>query len=297
MVSAYNFSSIRYSLPMFFTAYGILFFIVLLSIKNKALSLKLTDYVLYAYYALSVPFLVISEGYVHQGRFAGFVGSPTIYAGYITLLFVISSLRLKITSLKYICLYVLTFGLVYITKTRLLLVFLILFPILRELVSRKLWLTKKRLFLIFYGITFSIYPLYVLIYNWLPVLVALRYGKKEDTSFGLRNYLFISSKDEFFRGTTSELLFGKGNEYSRNFVYELMKIDYMPHNDYLRLLIDWGVLGFILFSVFLYKIAIKNVYTLFIALTYMVLFYSNMIFNLFLFSLLIIFYFKPEKQL
>ncbi|MGW9684609.1 O-antigen ligase family protein [Flagellimonas sp. 2504JD1-5] len=212
-------------------------------------------------------------------------------------LFVITSLRLRVSSVKFILLYALTFYLVYLTKTRLLLVFVLIYPILRELIFSGGWLTRKRLFLIFYGVTLFIYPLYVALLEWFPNLLTSRYGGKTDTSFGLRNYLYLKSQEELLNGSTIEILFGRGNEYARNFVYNLMKVDYMPHNDYLRVLIDWGVLGFMLFSIFLYKMATKNNYTLFIALTYMVLFYSNMIFNLFLVSILISFYYSKSQKL
>ena len=294
LVTVINFSSIRYSLPIFFGLYGIVLFIVLSSIKYNILHFKLVDYFLYLYFILSLPFLLSSIGYVHQGRFAGFVGSPTIYSGFITVMFVVISLKLKLSSIKYIIFYIITLILVYMTKTRLLLVFIIIYPILRELLKTKLWLTNKNVFILFYGITIFIYPLYNILVEWFPNLVTSRYEGKTDTSFGLRNYLFLESKKYFLEGNLVEIIFGRGNEYARKFIHQLMSIDYMPHNDYLRILIDWGIFGFLIFSLLLYKLAIKNVYTLFISLTYMILFYSNMIFNLFLLSILMLFYFKKE---
>jgi len=92
-----------------------------------------------------------------------------------------------------------------------------------------------------------------------------------------------------------EKIFGKGNEYSRRFIENLMEIDLMPHNDYMRILIDWGFLGFVIFSFLLYKLAVKNNYTLFVALVYMILFYSNLVFNIFLISILILMFFAVEE--
>ena len=68
----------------------------------------------------------------------------------------------------------------------------------------------------------------------------------------------------------------------------------MPHNDFLRILTDWGAIGLLLFMLLFYKLSTKDTTTLFISLVYLLLFYSNMVFNLFLISLLIIFYSKSE---
>jgi O-antigen ligase len=103
-----------------------------------------------------------------------------------------------------------------------------------------------------------IYPLYSFITNLFPSLVTLRYGKKEDSSFSLRNYLFEELKDLFLQGNFVETWFGRGNEFSRLYIDQLMGFDLMPHNDYLRLLIDWGIIGFLIYSIILYKIAIKK---------------------------------------
>ena len=184
----------------------------------------------------------------------------------------------------------------YLTKTRLLIVFLVIYPIIRALLTSKVWVNRKNIFLTFYLTTLFIYPLYNLVIEWFPSLVTLRYGNQQDTSFGLRNYLFIKSQEEYFRGSIMEKLFGKGNEYSRIFIEKLIEIDLMPHNDYMRIMIDWGFFGFVIFSFLLYKLAVKNNYTLFLSLTYMLLFYSNMVFNQFLISLLIVAYFIIDGQ-
>ena len=297
VISLYNFSSVRYSLPIFFLLFALLLMIVLYSLQNKSLNFKLFYSFFGVYILLSIPFLFMPQGYNEAGRFMGFVGSPTIYSGFITSIFVIISLKRPLKSLSFLVLYITTLALVYLTKTRLLLVFLILYPFVRELLASKLWFSKKRIFIIFYLITFFIYPLYNVIIEQFPGLVTLRYSDKVDSSFSLRNYLFLESKMEYWGGTIVEKLFGRGNEYSRNFVKNLMDIDLMPHNDYMRILIDWGFFGFILFSFLLYKIGTKNNFTLFLSLVYMILFYSNIVFNIFLFSTILILYFNNNEEL
>lgn len=295
-ISLFNFSTVRYSLPLFFVLYGILLFLVLSSNIKKTLNPRVYEFFLGLYIVLSIPFLFLSIGFRDADRFMGFVGSPTIYSGFICALFVVVSLNLKMKSLKFVIIYLITIVLVYLTKTRLLIVFLMLYPIIRELLFSRLWLNRKNIFLGFYFVTLFIYPLYNVVVELFPGLVTIRYGNKEDSSFGLRNYLYMESQKEYFNGNLIEKILGKGNEYSRNYIEKLLHIDLMPHNDYMRILLDWGFLGFLVFSVLLYKLAIKNNFTLFLSLVYMILFYSNMVFNLFLISLLIIMYFMKEKN-
>ena len=84
------------------------------------------------------------------------------------------------------------------------------------------------------------------------------------------------------------MLFGKGNEYSRLLVKDILNKDLFPHNDFYRIIIDWGFLGSLVFFVYVYRIAKQNTASLMISILYLILFYSNMIFNLFIISILIL---------
>lgn len=294
--SLLNFSSSRYSLPIFFTIYSCILFLFLKNLIDKSLNFKLLSYFFILMIGLSIPMIFLKSGYTVANRFTGFIGSPTIYSGFLASFFIIISYRYKMWTFKFVALFLITLYLVYITKTRLLLILIMIYPILRILTQRKAWASRKFIFILFYISTLMIYPLYSFITNLFPTLVTLRYGKKEDSSFSLRNYLFEELKDLFLEGNVKEIWFGRGNEYSRLYIEELMGFDLMPHNDYLRLLIDWGIIGFIIFSIILYKIAIKNDLSLYLSLIYMLLFYSNTIFNLFLVSLLLIFFHNTNNQ-
>lgn len=291
LVSILNFTSIRFSLPIFFAVFAVVLVLILSSLKEKNIDFKLLSGFLLLYFALSVPFLFLSQGYTSQQRFMGFVGSPTIFSGYITSIFVIISSRWKLLSLKFMLYYLVLIVLVYLTKTRLILVLLVIYPALLFLIQQKKIVSRRVVFIFFFAITFLIYPLYNLVINWFPGLVTLRYGKTPDSSFELRNYLFLETEKAYFNGNTWDQLMGKGNEYSRNLVLDLLEIDLMPHNDYMRILLDWGAIGFIIFSMVLFRLAVANNYTLLLCLVYMILFYSNTVFNLFLISLIIILYF------
>lgn len=291
-----NFSSARYSLPIFFTIYTLFFYVFIENLEDKSLSFKLIGYYFILMIALSVPMLFLKSGYTEANRFTGFIGSPTIYSGFVASFFIITSFRHKMWTLKFMIFFFITLYLVYISKTRLLLILILVYPILRLTLQKRAWVSRKLIFLLFYLSSLMIYPLYSSIINLFPSLVTLRYGKKEDSSFSLRNYLFEELKDVFLKSNSIEVFLGRGNEFSRLYIERLMGFDLMPHNDFLRLLIDWGILGFLIYSIILYKIATKNDLSLYLSLVYMLLFYSNTIFNLFLISLLLIFYHNTNNQ-
>src|SRR5690606_15091355 len=100
--------------------------------------------------------------------------------------------------------FLLTFFLVFLTKTRLLLIVIILYPLLRILAQKKKWASRKFIFLVFYLLTLLIYPLYSFVTNIFPSLITLRYGKNQDSSFSLRNYLYETLKDLYFEGNIIE---------------------------------------------------------------------------------------------
>jgi len=298
IVVFYNFSSLRYSLPVFFVLYVLLFLAVLNTIKNDKINIAMVELIFYLYIIFSIPFIFLPQGWDTESRFLGFIGSPTVYAGIMTAMFVLVARKWKLKTWKFIIIYIIIVYLIYISKTRLLLIFLVVFPIINYLVINKLWFTKKRVYLLFLLTTISVYPLYGVVTNMFPTLVSIRYEEgSRDKSFGLRLYLNNALSEDYKKGTVVQKAFGKGNEYSRNFVKDLFKFDIFPHNDFLRILTDWGLLGVLIFMYLLYLFAIKNTDSLYISLIYILLFYSNMVFNIFIISLLIIFYFNNNNLL
>lgn len=297
LLSIFNFTSLRYSLPLFYLIYT-LFLFLFFEDKNNSLDSKNVFFsnFLFIYILLAIPFIFLEQGYVKGDRFSGFIGSPTIFAGIISAVYIIFSNNKRLFSIKSILIYVIVLYIVYLTKTRLILLFLLIYPFLKVLMQYKKWFTIKRVFFIFLMTTLFIYFLYARVTEWFPSLVTLRYENARDSSFTLRFYLYSLVEDNFVNGSWSERIFGKGNEFSRNFIKAKFDRDLMPHNDYIRILSDWGAFGFLLFTYFFYKIGTKNKNTLFVSLIFMLLFYSNMIFNLFMISILIILYFDNEDN-
>jgi len=289
-ISIYNYSEIRYSLPLFFASY---LFLLGLNLSNGSrIDYSINKVALnyfYIYLALSLVFLLFfdfSQTLVGD-RFRGFTGSPTTYSAIITIVYLIWDGTNQKWTLKRIILFSLLFYLVFLSKTRLLLIFLLLYPFILYIMGKKK-LKYRLVFVSAVVILFFIYPLYGVVVDYFPQLVSLRYQDGRDASFGLRYHLYNINIQEYFNGNWAQMLFGRGNEFSRLFVLEKMGGDLFPHNDFVRILLDWGAIGLITFLFILYKIAITNRTVLMISLVYLVLFYSNMVFSLFIISILML---------
>ena len=295
VISIINFSSLRYSLPIFYLAFIILVMFFLKKV-NTTINMKSIPFFFLIYIVCSIPFLFLENGQEVTGRFVGFIGSPTVYAGVITTLYILVSKGWVVKSYKFIISTIIVFSLVYLTKTRLILIFILISPFLKYFLENKIFFSLKKVFLIFLITIMSIYPLYEQVVKTFPSLVTLRYEDNRDASFGLRYFVYKKLITEYSEGSFTEKTFGKGNEYSRTYIKDLFQFDLMPHNDFIRILIDWGLIGLLMFIGFLYKISTKNKETCFLSIVYMLLFYSNMIFNFFLISILIIFYFADKDD-
>ena len=295
VISIINFSSLRYSLPIFFLVFIVLLMVVLRKTNTK-INKKYILLFFLMYIVCSIPFLFLEIGKEVTGRFIGFTGSPTVYAGIITTLYILASKGWGVKSYKFIISTIIVFSFVYLSKTRLILIFILIFPFLKYFLENKIFFSLKKVFLTFLITIMSVYPLYEQVVKTFPSLVSVRYEDNRDASFGLRYFVYKKLITEYSEGSFIEKMLGKGNEYSRTYIKDLFRFDLMPHNDFIRILIDWGFLGLILFIGFLYKISTKNKETCFLSIVYMLLFYSNMVFNLFLISILIIFYFAEEDD-
>lgn len=291
VLALFNFSTLRYSSPIFFILYVLTLHIAINAIPRVPINKQLFQLFYYFYIVISIPFIFLTQGWDESNRFLGFIGSPTVYAGIMTVGYAIVTKDWKLKTWKFIVLSFIVFGLVYITKTRLLLLFLFIFPLLKYILSMDFWLNKKTIFLIFFVTVMSVYPLYGVVTSMFPSIVTIRYEEaSQDKSLGLRVFLSKVVFEDYESGTLTEKILGKGNEHSRELVHERLKFDILPHNDFWRLLNDWGIVGMFLFFSLLYRMCVVNRSVFYIGLIYILLFYSNMVFNTFIISLLIIFY-------
>ena len=290
-ISIFNFTTIRYSLPVLFCVYLFILYLYLVSIlKNPGLLNKKLMLIFFWIYVLMSVFFVLFLDFTHMAvgdRFIGFTGSPTTYAAILTAVFIMIDSRMKKLSFLRIAVFVSVVFFVYLSKTRLILLFLLLYPLLLVLLDKRR-VPYSFVFLSFFIVLFFLYEVYEVVVIYFPELITLRYEDARDASFGLRYYLYLMVEADFNSGTVWEMIFGKGNEYSRLLVERHIGQDIYPHNDFIRLMNDWGILGCSLYMIFLFRVSIVNKTSLLISLLYLILFYSNLVFNLFLVTALIL---------
>lgn len=291
LVSLINFSSVRYSLPIMFTVFILVFQLYVYSANNQidknANNQVRKFFFIYVGFSFFFLFFLGFSNMEVGNRFKGFTGSPTTYSAIVAIIFILLDTKNAFSKKKRIFLYLFVLFLVCLTKTRLVILFLLMYPVIIFSIN-KFKLSYSFVYLFLFGLFFFVYPLYEWVAEHYPNIAASRYEGGKDTSFGLRNYLYILIERDFYSGTNWQMLFGKGNESSRIIVEKLFNSDLFPHNDYIRIINDWGLFGGGVFFVLLYRISKVNLTTLMISIMYLLLFYSNMIFNLFLVSLLIL---------
>lgn len=299
-VSLINFSTLRFSLVILFSVYLFVIHLFLSVVFSEGFHInkKLLDKFFISFLLCSFFFLFLDHSYMLVGnRYMGFTGSPTTFSGILVTVFIVLDATLSPFGKKRLLYIFLVLLFVYLSKTRLVLLFFATYPLLYFLVKRKA-LNFGTVFLVFFGVLFFVYVLYGLVIEKFPELITLRYKDARDASFGLRFELYKIIESDFYSGNIWEILFGKGNEHSRLLIIQEKGKDLFPHNDFVRVINDWGVIGAMTFFILLYRLAVKNITSLFISLLYLILWYSNMVFNLFLISILLITAFnEPIKSL
>jgi O-antigen ligase len=229
---------------------------------------------------------MFESAYIDDGeRYKGFAMSPTHYSVYALCA---SVLVYKLVPLRrYLLIYLLSLlGLVFLSETRLsLLVFMLITSIFifSEHVKKYLKLYFVMMFL-FFSLS---YPIYGVIYQYTKV-VSLRYEGDADKSFDSRLLIQQVIFNEFSHSEEKDLLLGHGAEAARDKLIQSYGEDVMPHNDFIRIIYDYGILGFSFFVILLYLLSTKNIYTLSFSAIYLSSFYHNMAFSLYVIAMIII---------
>lgn len=157
----------------------------------------------------------------------------------------------------------------------------------------KLNISKFRVVLIYIFCLNLLYPIYSFVIKseaGKSSLVTSRYKDGRDASFGLRNSLNSFTYNEYILNSTlSQKIFGKGSEASRKSMISQLKMDILPHNDFIRFSLDFGLLCTILYLTFLFRIARGNIVSFILLLLYLFSFYHNMIYDFFLIAVFIYF--------
>lgn len=288
IVTLYNFSTFRYSLPIIFSLYIFILHIFLSKYSNTN---HYTDFKYYKHYFLFYIFLSVFTIIVPFSdsqrvfRFEGFLGSPTVYSAFLVLLYILAFPSFK-KNINKIFWYSLVFLFVLLSKTRLVLLLMILLPLIY--IALEKWnIGTKKVFIITFLTLLFLYPSYKIVVDYFPDLVTIRYQKGKDRSYDLRFYLYSITQEEFLRQDVTTQIFGQGNENSRLFIKRKLKEDIYPHNDFIRVVNDWGIIGAIIFFIIIYRYGIRSRIALIVVIMYLIQFYSNLVFNLFLISILV----------
>jgi|SRR5690625_2733756 len=227
--------------------------------------------------------------YFHEeSRFKGFSVSSTSFSLYLTVIILLSGYYFK-RKFFYVIIFITSFYFIFESGTRTTLVALVFIPLIASIYRMIAWREFYLITIII--IIISAYPLYGIISDASAIELNARMDE-DGGSYATRLSLTLLMVDLISENSFYEFMFGNGVEYSRIYILNNRGMDLMPHNDFLRILIDYGVIFFILFISILIKFMKKNSKTLTIGIIYLLSFYHNMIFDPFFISLMIMTYYE-----
>lgn len=274
--------------PVFF-----LFFLFFLFYNDKS-RIRLPEgglkFLLFFLLFLSTILLFVSSRYSlgEQSRFLGFSISPTVFAVVVEAIMILGLLTFK-TKQHRILIIICTLLFVVLSKTRLNLILFLFIPFI-PLIERRSKSFRFVVLVIFSLALILIYPLYDLLLQTgvFSEFLGLRYHDGRDASFGLRNSLFFLGVNIISESSSLQFLFGHGAEFSRLAIIEVYNKDLKIHNDFIVILIDYGLVFTLYFLFKIIQIGARNTYSFLAVILYFISFYHNMVLSIFL--LLIIYY-------
>lgn len=279
LIIIFNSTSADYLKPALFFLFIINLFLILQRVRVSELTFIIKLFT-YLYIGISFVFIILSYRISDDGRFSGFLLSPTVYSVYLETVLILF-LFTNSSRTKSIIVFLLFSFLVYMSGTRLNFAFLLAIPALMFLIRKKRQIKP----LLFAGFILSLNFLYV-IYdilqrtNFIQTFNSTRYEGGRDASFGLRFHLYKTILNSFADDFTfNNFLWGKGAEKSRLLVLSEVGFDILPHNDFLRFIYDFGIIAAVLYLLFLYRISRANTASFLLIALYLVAFYHNMIYS------------------
>ena len=280
----FNFQEFSFSIYLVF----IFFLIVLISAIQPEIEIRKFHIYIRAIiiiYFLTSSILIFIPQYSmlfeNETRYAGLWLSPTV-CGILSLIYYITFLNFssKKDIIMRVLLYFVLMMLLVIAKSRINLFLGILIPGYFYFVSAKrLLLHKRKMFvlLIFTGIFF--YPIYE--FTKINNFEARQNADDSDRTRLAYSALLLK---EFQSSTITCKIFGNKANSSLSLIGD---DSIKPHNDFLRVVYDYGVLFLLLYIFILYYYYQSSTYMSFIIVIYIFSFYHNMIFDFFLLVYLI----------
>lgn len=222
-----------------------------------------------------------------DGRFYGLAYSPTTFVLFLVVLLVLFHYVYR-SSFIFFVLFGLSIVLTYFSGTRTGLLLLILLPINNYFYDKYLH-SKKWIRLALFLFIMAIYPLAEFITITNPELVEHRFAEDDevDYSYATRIAFTAAIAEEWVEGNPAKKVFGFGTEFSRMKILYLYDEDIQLHNDFLRFGVDFGLPAMLIFISIIFSLSRNNKYSFFLALIYLFSFYHNMIYEVFLFNILL----------
>ncbi|HHP7240729.1 MAG TPA: O-antigen ligase family protein [Cyclobacteriaceae bacterium] len=233
--------------------------------------------------------------YTYANRFKGYGLSPTTFGIY-TMAFYLFVCR-YFTRSQNVILYSLLFVLIIITKTRLNILFFSIIPFVFIFSQNKL--LRKLFVLSFLVVIIFTYP----VYNFLTStsigdkIIESRYESGDDASARLRLMLFGTIVNEASTMNFSDHLMGLGSEHSRLLIEKEFLYDIQPHNDFIRIYVDFGIIFTVIFLSLYYRFSITSNQLALLFCLYLLSFFHNMIYNYYIPTLIFIFDNLHRKKL
>jgi len=288
-ISGVSLLEIRYSFPVAFFLTSAIFLVVSDSLpeefNRKWIAFVSVFYAVFCLYLLTLTAPA-------DDRFSGFSDSATTFTVFITFITIVTIFQ-QSSKLLSIAIYCATVYLIILSETRLNLAFILLLPFLVFFASKR---RMRIIILVMAVLALNLtYPLYSYLMKTTDI-ISYRYEGSFDPSFVTRNHFQNIVLNSWSNASFPEKLFGQGTEYSRLLILQADGEDYLPHNDFLRLLNDHGIVGFAIFMMLIILLGVRNKTTFCLTLLYLLSFYHNMVFNFFLLFGILTFLNQRDRQ-
>jgi len=219
--------------------------------------------------------------YENEIRFSGLLLSPTVFGIY-SLIYFVTFLRFSDKNEVFgkIFLYAILIVLLFAAKSRLNIFIALLLPFYFSLIGKEIFFKHKRKLFIF--ILFSsifMYPVYELTKD---TMIETRRNASDSDNTRL-GYTVILVKEIQEASFIKKMFGNKANSSLKLIGNNSIK----PHNDFLRIIYDYGIIFFILYLFVIYYYFKRDYFLSFIIVIYLASFYHNMIFDLFMITYLI----------
>ena len=180
-----------------------------------------------------------------------------------------------------VVLFLILFFVVYSTKSRIDLFLMILMPIYFYTISNNKFNNQKnKIFMVILFFLLFFYP----IYNFIKLYYNAGIRDNSASSDNSRIIFSLKVFENLIESNYIQLLFGHGANKSLSL---LDSRDIMPHNDFLRIIYDYGIIFTVVFFKKIYYWFKKDRMISYIVLVYLTSFYHNMVFDLYIVTLIV----------